>query len=91
MDLKFKLKIYPITEDGEEIFTGALLDVISINFVTKAITARAEYISPLVGLRDMLLGGRLDTWHYGDNRDGRDKQSELYFTINDGNLIKYED
>jgi len=89
MKIRYKLKLYPITEDGEEIYCGGFLDVIRIEFDTKSVYTKVEYTDALRMLTDnMMYGHRLDVWHYGDNRDERDQQSELWASIDDNEYLK---
>ena len=92
-NVKFKLKLYPISEDGEQVYEGGWLDVISVNFVEGSVECYTEYTNSLVAVMDLTIFRRhqVDTWYYKDNRDKRDKQSELWFSVNGGEYIKYED
>ena len=90
ISIKYKLKLYPISESGEVIYHGGMLDVIRIDFSEKWVECKAECTNALVCMSDMMLGRRrLDRWYYGDNRDERDKQSELWVEV-DGELYKTE-
>ena len=88
MNVKYKLKVYPITENGKEIYCGGFYDVISINFASKIVTTLSEYSNHLILLSDSMFGKReLDEWNLKTDIDGRDKQSELYISINGGKYI----
>jgi len=77
--MKFKLKVYPITEDGEVIYQGGMADVVRIEFDTGDVYVNRSYNNSLLLLTDCLLGGcKLDCWNVKDNRDGRDSINELY-------------
>ena len=90
INIKYKLKLYPISEDGEVIYHGGMLDVVRIDFSEKWVECKKDYTNALVGMSDLILGvHRLDRWYYGDNRDERDKQSELWVEV-DSELYKTE-
>lgn len=95
MKINFKIKLYPISEDGEEVYHGGFIDVLSVDFLRGAVTTYSEYTNPHIACIDYILSRRqLDEWFLYDNRDERDKQTELWRSIDDGeyelvNLDKY--
>ena len=88
--IKFKLKVYPIIEDDEIIYRGGFFDVIRIDFNEGWVECYTEYSNSMIATIDYIFSRRqLDRWYYCDNRDERSKKSELYYTINNKDWIKY--
>lgn len=83
MKVKFKVKVYPISQDGEEIYCGGFYDVVRVDFVEGWCQSRTIYSNGLIMLTDKMFSRtQLDTWYLKDNRDKRDKQSQLWCSVN---------
>jgi len=80
--MKLRIKLFPITEDGEQIYHGGYFDIIKLDLVNGIATTWSEYVSPYMGLYQLVSGSRRrDDWYLFDNRDGRDEQTILQYSI----------
>jgi len=86
MKIKFKLKIYPITENGEEIYSGGFLDILSIDFRYGFVVCYDGYSGTLNGLAQLFLGRSTTEWYLNPvhSYDKRDEPSEIHMSIDDG-------
>lgn len=83
--MKLRIKLAPITEDGEEIYCGGYIDVVKLDLIHGIATTIEEHYSIQEGLYQLVMGKRnLDNWFLYDNRDGRDEQTILQYSIDDG-------
>ena len=86
MTIQYKLKVYPITEHGEEIFCGGFFDVVSIDFITYEIRTRRidTWSSSKKNAENYDFFDRWDLFESEDQRHYRDSPSELYASVNGG-------
>lgn len=94
MKIKYRLKVYPITEDGEVIYEGCWINVTAIDFEEGWIEGEAHFLEfgdpSHTVIYGMFFGKQRGKWFYKDNRDKRDKISELYVSVNDGEYVRVD-
>ena len=83
-EYKFRAWIKPIIEDGEVIYTGCMVDVQKIDFVTKRIAylERNPYL-PMYGSYEWVKFENIELLEYTGIKDDGDRETEIY----DGDIV----